>query len=132
MQQDAWVESIDSLGPRYFFGYIHHFHNALPGCGRRTPCNASLPGLEHFSISGTETERSFLTHRAREKGIVFTSIWNDYEEACVLEPSVNTYPQPDVHSATAGGGGIGHGARFLENVIRAKLSPRLRKPSVGR
>ena len=45
-------------------------------------------------MSGTETERLFLTHRAREKGIVFTSIWNDYEEACVLEPSVNTFPLP--------------------------------------
>eukprot|EP01048_Picozoa_sp_COSAG05_P003805 COSAG05_NODE_185_length_14731_cov_30.866389_2_plen_1011_part_00 len=118
------MESVDSLGPRYFFGYLHHFHNAIKGCGRRGVCNTSLPGLKHFSISGTKTERSFLTHKARVKGMVLTSIWNDYEEACVLEPCVNTYPQPDVHSATAGGGNVGHGAAFLEHVIRGKLPPR--------
>ena len=124
-EQEAWAESVENLGPRYFFGYLHHFHNAVAGCGRRAPCNSSAPGLKHWSISGTETERNFLRYRAREKGLVLTSIWNDYEEACVLEPSVNTFPQPDVHSATEGGGTTGQGARFLENVIRGKLVPRL-------
>jgi hypothetical protein len=127
LKEEAWVEGVDNLGPRYFFGYLHHFHNAVGACPRRGPCNTSAPGLRHFSISGTDTEKSFLTYRAVEKGLVFTSIWNDYEEACVLEPSINTTPDPDIHSATAGGGPIGAGATFLENVIRTKLEPRFRE-----
>ena len=81
LKQDAWTEGVDNLGPRYFFGYLHHFHSNP--CGRRCPDNSSVgSGDRHWSVSGTEAERLFLTHRAREKGIVFTSIWNDYEEAC--------------------------------------------------
>lgn len=115
LKQDAWTESVDDLGPRYFFGYLHHFHSNP--CGRWCPDNASTAGSgdRHWSVSGSETERLFLTHRAREKGIVFASIWNDYEEACVLEPSVNTEPLPDRHNAT--------NARFLENVMKSKLTP---------
>jgi hypothetical protein len=124
------VEGVDDLGPRYFMGYLHHFHGGSASCGRHKPCNASEDAKIHWGISGTDTERKFLTYRAREKGMVLTSIWNDYEEACCLEPSVNTYPDPDPHSATEGGGTIGHGATFLENVIRGKLVPRLRRPAL--
>jgi hypothetical protein len=107
LKQEVWVEGVDgnSSGPRYFFGYTHHFHNKRSVSPR------------HSSVSGTSTERSFLTHRAREKGLVFASIWNDYEESIVLEPAVRVGVPPDSHvDATAGGS-------FLSNFMQAALKP---------
>jgi len=72
--QDKWTESVDNLGPRYFYGYLTHINR----------------GGEHLMISGTETETQFLNYYARDKGMVFTGIWDEYAEAIVLEPSVNT------------------------------------------
>ena len=107
LQQEKWVEGVDDAGPRYFMGYIHHIHDKR---ATKTP--------RHTSVSGTDTERQFLTYRAREKGLVFASIWNDYEESIILEPAVRVGAPEDVHAdannATAGT------TSFLSNLVRAK------------
>jgi len=72
--QDQWTEGVDNIGPRYFYGYIVHINR----------------GGEHAIVSGTQDETSFLNYHAREKGMVFSGVWNEYGEAIVMEPAVNT------------------------------------------
>jgi hypothetical protein len=111
LKEEAWAEGVDTAGPRYFFGYIHHTHDKRSDATPR-----------HSSISGTDTERAFLTHNAREKGMVFVSIWNDYEESIVMEPAVRVGSPSDSHADASSAGEYS----FLDNFMRAALRPELR------
>ena len=107
LAEEGWTESVDNEGPRYFFGYIHHIHD-----------KRSLANPRHTCISGTEDERLFLTHDAREKGMVFASIWNDYEESVVMEPAVRVGDTMDMHTDAGN-------ESFLGHLMRAALQPRM-------
>ena len=107
LAEEAWTEGVDNAGPRYFFGYIHHIHD-----------KRSVSDPRHICISGTEDERLFLTHGAREKGVVFASIWNDYEESVVLEPAARVGTTMDTHLD------VGNES-FLHQLTRVALRPKL-------
>ena len=106
-RMNKWLESMDNLGPRYFYGYIPHLHN--------TPRD-SLRSKTHNALTGTDDERSFLTEQAREKGMVFTGIWNEYAESIVMEPANNVGAPPDEHAAWRDGRPV-----FLDNFTARKI-----------
>jgi hypothetical protein len=122
LREDAWVEGQDRRGPRYFYGYIHHFHGT-----RGTAAEA-----RHELISGTDLEERFLTHRAREKGMVFTGVWNEYAESIVMEPSTRVGSPEDPHPAWENGRPVFLDS-FRERKIPVTQPPELSvpPPSVG-
>ena len=108
--EDKWTESVDNAGPRYFYGYIHHIHD------KRSCCDKSKCPCRHEMISGTEIEKSFLTYRAAEKGMVFTGVWNEYGESIVMEPANNVGSPADEHTAFKNDRPV-----FLDNFMAAKV-----------
>jgi hypothetical protein len=116
--QETWSEGIDDVGPRYFFGYIHHLHDKR-GC--------SGVGCRHTMNSGTTLEDSFL-HACSvvAKGMIFTGGWNEYAEGIVMEPSNNTVARFVVDSHTAW---VSNRPVFLDN-LKARMKPVVQPPQV--
>jgi hypothetical protein len=74
-KENEWVEKMDNLGPRYFYGHIHKLHDKrLDSDGRNL--NMSVDELE-----------AFISDRAEDKGLEWVSIWNEYAETIVMEPA---------------------------------------------
>lgn len=78
-RESDWVEGMDNLGPRYFYGYFPHF---------RDKKSAQNPRL--YNNSGSNMERNILQNKAI-KGAVFVGYWNEYAET-VFEPSMLINP----------------------------------------
>ena len=113
-RQNEWAESVDDLGPRYFYGYIHHIHDK-----RRNP------KPRHDCVSGTQAETLFLTHRAVEKGMVFTGVWNEYSESIVMEPAGAVGEPADCHEPWADGRPV-----FLDSFTARRIPVEL-PPALG-
>lgn len=69
------AESYDSVGPRFFYGFVHRLHdNKTSATSRDTVLSDNDWGV-------------FLGDRAVKKGLMWTSVWNEYAESIVMEPA---------------------------------------------
>ena len=109
----AWNEYDLSRHPNLDLGTkLFYVPNQHPGPYYIGPYSSE----KHNAFTGTDDERSFLTYEAREKGMVFTGIWNEYAESIIMEPANNVGTPPDEHAAWKDSRPV-----FLDNFTAAKI-----------